>query len=159
LLPAFKKELAAAFISSQYTYQIVLERIKATNGQISDDGDWWTDKYTGWPICRGDFDTEEGYEDGFKASSRAIMEDDAGSRIMSSTSEKTIKYITPESITINNIVNALSVAMGINIEQQKEFIINAVVDTIRNTVESESDYKEKVKQSSQKGKSKPSTGI
>ena len=35
--------------------------------------------------------------------------------------------------------------MGINIEIQKEFIINAVIDSIRNSVESESDYKEKVK--------------
>jgi len=156
LLPAFKKELAAAFITSQYTYQIVLERIKSTNGQISDDGDWWTDKYTGWPICRGDFDTEEGYEDGFKASSRAIMEDDAGSRILSSTAEKTVKYITPESIMINNIVNALSVAMGINIEQQKEFIINSVIETMKATVETESDYKEKIKMAAQKGKNIPS---
>lgn len=156
LLPAFKKELAAAFINSQYTYQIVLERIKASNGQISDDGDWWTDKYTGWPICRGDFDTEEGYEDGFKASSRAIMEDDAGSRILASTAEKTIRYITPESVMINNIVNALSVAMGINIEQQKEFIINSVIETIKATVESESDYKEKIKIAAQKGKNMPS---
>ena len=156
LLPAFKKELAAAFITSQNMYQTVLERIKSTIGQISDDGDWWTDKYTGWPICRGDFDTEEGYEDGFKASSRAIMEDDAGSLILSSTTEKRIQYITPESIMINNIVNALSVAIGINIEQQKEFIINSVLESLKSTVETESDYKEKIKFAAQKGKNIPS---
>ena len=156
MLPAFKKELAAAFISSQYVYQLTLEKIKATNGELSDDGDWWTDKYTGWPICPGDFDTEEGYDDGFKVVSRSVMEDDAGSKIMSSTTEKTIKYITPETIMINNIINALSVAMGINIESQKEFVINCVIETIKNTVESESDYKEKIKIASQKGKTLPS---
>jgi hypothetical protein len=156
LLPAFKKELAAAFIDSQYTYQSTLERIKATNGQLSDDGDWWTDKYTGWPICPGEFDTQEGYEEGFKIVTRSVMEEEAGNKIMSATTEKTIKYITPETIMINNIVNALSVAMGINIESQKELIINSVVETIKTTVESESDYKDKIKAAAQKGKSLPS---
>ena len=156
LLPAFKKELAAAFITSQYLYQTVLERIKSSNGALSDDGDWWTDKYTGWPICPGEFDLEEGYDDGFKISSKAVMEEEAGSKIMSATSEKTIKYITSETIMINNIVNALSIAMGINIEPQKEFIINCVIETIKNTVESDSDYKEKIKIASQKGKNLPS---
>ena len=156
LLPTFKKELAAAFVSSEYLYQIVLEKIKSTNGTLSDDGDWWTDKYTGWPICPGDFDVEEGYEEGFKVTSRAVMEEDAGSKIMAASSEKTIKYITLETIMINNIVNAVSIAMGINIETQKEFIINCVIETIKNTVESEGDYKEKLKLAAQKGKSLPS---
>jgi hypothetical protein len=145
LLPVFKKELAAAFIKSPYQYQYTLEILKSSIGQLSDDGDWWTDKYTGWPICPGDFDVEEGFEEGFKVSSRAVLEEDAGNKIISATTEKTIKYITPETIMINNIINTLSIAMGINIESQKEFIINSVIETIKNTVESESDYKEKVK--------------
>ena len=145
LLPSFKKELAAAFIKSSYQYQYTLEILKSSIGQLSDDGDWWTDKYTGWPICPGDFDVEEGFEDGFKVTSRAVLEEDAGNKIISANTEKTIKYITPETIMINNIINALSVAMGINIESQKEFIINSVIETIKNTVQSESDYKEKIK--------------
>jgi len=153
LIPTFKKELAAAFLTSESEYQDVLNVIKSTIGQLSDDGDWWTDKHSGWPICPGDFDTEEGYDDGFKISSRAVMEEDAGNKIMAITSLKTVKYITPESIMINNIVNALSVAMGINIEIQKEFIINNVIETLKTTVESELDYREKVKIAAQKGKS------
>jgi hypothetical protein len=156
LLPTFKKDLADAFNKSEYLYQIVLEIIKAKNGTLSDDGDWWTDKYTGWPICPGDFDTQEGYEEGFKVTSRAVIEEDAGSKIMAASSEKTMKYITPETIMINNIVNAVSVAMGINIETQKEFIINCVIETIKTTIESEGDYKEKLKLAAQKGKSIPS---
>lgn len=145
LIPAFKNTLASAFIISPYMYKDLLEITKSTIGQLSDDGDWWTDKHTGWAICPGDFDTEEGYEEGFKVVSRSVMEDEAGNNIAVSSSEKTIKYITSETIMINNIVNALSVAMGINIEPQKEFIINCVVETIRNTIENESDYKEKIK--------------
>ena len=152
LLPSFKYTLATSFIISPYNYQYTLEQIKSERGQLSDDGDWWTDKFTGWPICAGDFDVEEGYEDGFKTSSRAVIEEDAGNKIVSATSEKTIKYITEETIMINNIINALSIAMGINIETQKEFIINGVIESIRNTVESESNYKERVKQAAQKGK-------
>ena len=156
LLPSFKKKLAAAFILSPYEYQKQLEQIKSSNGQLSDDGDWWTDKYTGWPICPGDFDVEEGYEEGFKVTTRAVIEESAGNKIMAASTEKTIKYITEETIMINNIINTLAVAMGINIEIQKEFIINCVIESIKNTVESESDYKEKVKIAAQKGKKLPS---
>ena len=156
LLPEFKKTLAAAFVDSQYKYQYTLELIKSSIGQLSEDGDWWTDKYTGWPICPGDFDTEEGFDEGFKIVSRSVIEEDAGSKIMAAKTENTIKYVTQETIMINNIVNALSVAMGINIETQKEFIINCVIETIKTTVESESDYKEKIKIAAQKGKSLPS---
>ena len=53
---------------------------------------------------------------------------------------------------INNIVNALSVAMGINIENQKEFIINCVLSSLKDTLETEDDYKEKVKEMAHKGK-------
>ena len=152
LLPSFKKQLAYASMISPYSYQYRLEQIKSSNGQLSDDGDWWTDKYTGWPICAGDFDTEEGYEEGFKVTTRAVIEESAGNKIMAATTEKSIKYITEETIMINNVVNTLAVAMGINIETQKEFIINCVTESIRNTVESESDYKEKIMIASQKNK-------
>jgi hypothetical protein len=156
LMPVFKKQLAAAFILSPYSYQYTLEQVKSSIGQLSDDGDWWTDKFTGWAICPGDFDVEEGFEEGFKVVSRAVIEEDAGNKIMSASTEKTVKYITAETIMINNIVNALSVAMGINIEHQKEFIMNAVLETIKGTVESERDYKDKVKAMAAKGKSIPS---
>jgi len=152
LIPSFKYELAIAFSKSSYFYQLKLEEIKSKQGQLSDDGNWWTDKYTGWPICPGDFDIEEGYDDGFKVSSRAVMEEEAGNKIIASTNERKIKYITPENIMINNIINTLSIAMGINMEIQKEFIINNVVESIRNTVENESLYKDRIKLAAQKGK-------
>jgi hypothetical protein len=153
ILPKFKFELAEAYIiGGENGYGNILEHIKSTIGQASDDGDWWCDKHSGWPICPVDFDVEEGYEEGFKVSTRSIMEADAGNKIMSAISSKEIKYITPETRMISNIVNAISVAMGINIEIQKEFIINTVLDSIKETVESESDYKIKVREMAEKGK-------
>ena len=153
ILPTFKFDLAKVFvIKGQIGYVDYLEYIKTTNGQASDDGDWWCDKYSGWPICPVDFDVEEGYEEGFKVSSRAIMEADAGNKIMATQTDKSIKYITPETRMISNIVNAISLAMGINIENQKEFIINTVLTSIKETVESENDYKAKVREMAEKGK-------
>ena len=153
ILPSFKFELAEAYIfGGQDDYSYTLEQIKTTIGQASDDGDWWCDKHSGWPICPIDFDVEEGYEEGFKVSTRAVMEADAGNKIMLASVSKDIKYITPETRMISNIVNAISVAMGINVEIQKEFIINTVLDSIKETVETESDYKIKVREMAEKGK-------
>ena len=153
ILPIFKYELAEAYvIGGEEDYGFILEHIKSTIGVASDDGDLWCDKHSGWPICNSDFDVEEGYEEGFKVSSRSVMEADAGNKIMSAAASKDIKYITPETRMISNIINAISVAMGINIEIQKEFIINTVLDSIKETVESESDYKSKVREMAEKGK-------
>ena len=155
LLPSFKYDLAESFIvNGQYGYLDYLEMVKSKIGKKSDDGDWWCDEYSGWPICPTNFDIEEGYEEGFKVSTRAVMEDDAGNKIISALAEKMIKYDTPDTRMINNIVNTLSVAMGIRIEPQKEFIINCVLDTIRNTVESENDYKQMAREMAEKGKKK-----
>jgi hypothetical protein len=152
LLPVFKFELASEYIRNPRGYKDYLDLLKSKIGKLSDDGDMWCDKYTGWSICPVDFDVEEGYEEGFRVSTRAELEEDAGNKITFSTQENTFKYDTPDSKMINNIVNALSVAMGINIENQKEFIINCVLSSLKDTLETESDYKEKVKEMAHKGK-------
>jgi len=158
LMPVWKYNLANAFVvGGQYKYIDYLEQVKSQVGAMDEGGDWWCDKNSGWSICKVDLDIEEGYEDsGFKTSSRAIMEADAGSKIMSSTGVKMVQYNTPETKMINNIVNALGIAMGINMETQKEFIINIVLDAIQNTLETENDYKLKVREMAEKGKKMPS---
>lgn len=157
LVPAFKKQLAKAALSTKYNaYVDTLNELKSSIGQISDDGDYWVDKHSGWPICKDDFSTEEGFNDaGFRIQTRDILEEDVGAKIVAPVQPQ-VQYITPEAIAINNIVNAISVAMGINLQGQKEFILNGVLEAIRLTVESETDYKEKVMLASQKGKQMPS---
>jgi len=157
ILPTFKFTLAEAFIvKGQYGYRDTLEIIKSQIGKLSDDGDWWVDKHSGWPICQVDFDIEEGYEDGFRVVTRAVLEEDAGNKIVSALAEKDKIYSTPETKTISNIVNTLSIAMGINIEIQKEFIINCVEYSIRSKVQPESDYKRTLREAQEKGKKLPS---
>lgn len=156
LIPIFKYELAACFINKpNQEYREFLDETISRIGKLSDDGDWWVDKNSGWQIVKIDDDIDEGYEEGFKVSSRSILEDDAGNKVFSATT-KNIVYDTYENKTISNIVNALSVAMGINIEYQKEFIINCVITALSNTMESEDEYKQKIKEMAEKGKKIPS---
>ena len=151
ILPVFRFNMATCFITNPDGYRDFVELLISKIGKLSDDGDWWEDKNSGWRITKIDFDVEEGYEEGFKVSTRATLEEDAGNKVFSSTT-KNVKYDTFESKTISNIVNALSVAMGINIEIQKEFIINCVLSSLRDTLESEEDYKVKIKEMAEKGK-------
>ena len=153
LLPVFIFNLASTFVvEGSYSYIKHLELLKSKIGTLSDDGDLWCDKNTGWAICPVDFDIEEGYEAGFKVSTRSLLEEDAGNKIMSLLSSKKITYDTPDTRMINNIINTLCVAMGINMEIQKEFIINTVLTIISDTVESEVDYKRQVREKAEKGK-------
>jgi hypothetical protein len=156
LLPVFVYNLANKFITEgQYEYVKYIETLKSTIGKESDDGDWWVDKNSGWTICPIDFDIEEGYEEGFKVSTRAVMEEDAGNKITSAIAQEKALYTTPDGIMINNIINAMSIAMGINISTQKEFIINCVLSSIRDNVESENDYKKMIRDMAEKGKKMP----
>ena len=151
LLPTFKYDMATAYITNPSGFKGFLDILKSKIGKLSDEGDWWIDENSGWPIVKTDFDVEEGYEEGFKVSTRAVLEEDAGNKILSATN-KTVKYDTPETIMVSNIVNAVSIAMGINIETQKEFIMNCVLTSLRDTLESESEYKEIIKKKAAEGK-------
>ena len=151
ILPVFRFNMATCFITNLDGYKDFIDLLISKTGKLSDDGDWWVDENSGWRITKIDFDFEEGYEEGFKVTTRSIMEEDAGNKVFSATT-KNIIYNTYESKTISNIVNALSVAMGINIEIQKEFIINCVLSSLRDTLESEEDYKIKIKEMAEKGK-------
>jgi hypothetical protein len=151
LLPIFRYELAVVFITNPDGYRSYLNTLTSNIGKLSDDGDMWCDENSGWPICPVDFDVEEGYDEGFKISTRSILEQDAGN-LITSTSKNTIKYSTSETRMIINIVDALSVSMGINIDNQKEFIVNCVITSLKETLESEEDYKEYVKRKADEGK-------
>jgi hypothetical protein len=88
ILPVFKFELASEYIRNPAGYKDYLDLSKSKIGKLSDDGDMWCDKYTGWPICYVDFDIEEGFEEGFKVSTRGELEEDAGNKIASTTGAK-----------------------------------------------------------------------
>jgi hypothetical protein len=158
LLPVFRFDMAVAFTTNPSGYNDFVDKLITRIGKESDDGDSWTALGSGWTIRKADFDIEEGYEDGFRVTTRSTLEEDAGNKIITAIqkdSKQVVKYKTLDAIMVSNIVNALSIAMGINIEPQKEFIINCVLETKERTMITEESYKIKKKEMSEKGKSVP----
>ena len=156
LLPAFKLGLAAAYMNDTGNYDTYMETIIKEIGTLSDDRDKWVDKFSGYTITYIDFNDEEGYQGGFKVTSRGVLEEDIGDKIGANiqTQKQVLKLETPESKMISNVVNTISIAMGINIEYQKDFIINGVTEILKNTLPKEEDYKKRIKELSNKPNAK-----
>jgi hypothetical protein len=160
LLPKFKYDIANLFFISNVNDKVnfvdeVDIIVRKLGSKQSDDGDYWVDENSGWQIKKIDFSVEEGYESGFKISTRAVIEKDAGSRIITAK-EEPLKPVSPEIIMINNIINSITFEMSINIENQKDFIINTVTEVLRNTLPNEFDYKRQVKEKLAVGETMPS---
>ena len=74
IIPSFFDKLATAYLITN-NYENVLEEICLDQGSISDSGDKWVDKYSGYIIKNIEFDYDEGYtESGFKNISRSVIE-------------------------------------------------------------------------------------
>jgi hypothetical protein len=74
LLPTFFQKMASSYLITN-NYETVTEQICLDQGAISDNGDKWVDKYSGYIIKNIEFDYDEGYtETGFKYVSRSIIE-------------------------------------------------------------------------------------
>lgn len=148
LLPLFLSTLANVFISGgDYLYE--LDVIATNQGTLSDDGDHFVDKYSGYFIKKIEFDTEEGFtEEGFKLKTREKMEQDLGDHVLelASAPEPTGKVLTGEAKLVSNIVNAITGpgGMGINILNQKQFIIDNVLQLHKELAPTEQQY-EKIK--------------
>jgi len=131
LLPEFLSHLANAFVSgSNYLYE--LDVVATNQGAISDDGDAYVDKHSGYFIKRIEFDTEEGFtEEGFKLKTREKLEQDLGDAVLElSVAPKPSGVVESiESKLISNIITAITgtSGMGIDIESDRNFIINNVL--------------------------------
>jgi len=74
LLPKFFMELADAFLKTDQ-YPEILQRICDRQGELSDNNDFYVDKYSGFPIKQIQFDEEEDYNDqGFKDLFHSVVE-------------------------------------------------------------------------------------
>jgi len=99
LLPNFLYSLAACWIEDNDNYLRRMDEIIKQSGKLSDDGDSWVDEHSGYIICPRDFDVDEGYEQGYKAKTREVMEQDAGDALLNSSLKPVVKkYTTPETI-------------------------------------------------------------
>jgi hypothetical protein len=154
LLPNFLYVLASQFIENPAQYIAKMDTILNTIGTLSDDGDAWVDKYSGYVIRKIDYDVDEGFENGFRASSREIMEQDAGDALLNGAS-KPIKYQTAETQLASNVISAMAGNMGINIEHQREFMLKIFANTLLVALPKEADYKKQAQEMAKKGKNVP----
>ena len=126
LLPTFLLKIAEAFIRSEDVVRVT-ELICADQGTISEDGNKWVDKYSGYTIRNIDLNTEEEYtEEGFKSITRSVIEADVGASLFQEDKAQK-KFANPEATKVANIISTMARNMTINIEAQKEFIIRNVL--------------------------------
>ena len=137
LLPKFIYDIAYTYINDSENYVSLIDRICQTQGKISDDGDKWVDKYSGYTIKNIDYDVDEGYEGGFRVSSRAKLESDTMPSeevdiivddVKTQGKENPIymKYVYYK--TIIHVIDVLSKLLRVSLDgsTQNEFIANVV---------------------------------
>jgi len=155
LIPLFFLKLANAFINKM-DYIRELDYICAEQGTISDDNNYWVDKYSGYIIKTIAFDTEEGYDEkGFKLYTRATIEQDYtinnSDQIQNEGIEKLdTKSLNPNIKIIINIVKAMSQMIGINISHSHELIINSVIAILNSSIPSKKQYEQIILKATQK---------
>jgi hypothetical protein len=142
LLPTFIAKLANTFLTGG-NFAEMLDKICALQGTISDDGDKYVDKYSGYTIKMIEMNTDEEYnEEGFKIVTRSVMAEDVGDELTEALEsipqgiklDVAIKrkYATTDATAIYNVIEAMSANMGVNIEDQKDFIVRNVLKQLSN---------------------------
>ena len=142
LLPTFAFILARTFVMDRGNYDNELKRLIKEIGVSMENGEW-IDRNSGMTICLIDLDVEEGYEDGFKVKSRAMLEEDAGDVVLNIINKTKNKMLSPQGEIVSNIIETLSTNAGIDISNQREFIIKIVTELMHdvNVLPKESGYK------------------
>ena len=159
LLPSFYETIAIAFIqggAGSNTLTVVIDTICKERGTISDDGEAWVDKYSGALIKKIEHVTEEGFDDaGFKLVTRDMIEADLGEGVLNVAKPAAgggvglhgisivEKYDSPNARIINNIITTMTGYMGIDINAEREFIIQSTLALLETSVPSEEKYREK----------------
>ena len=158
LVPSFKYLFAKSFFRGPTEYQDTIDKFIQEYGKLSDNGDSWVDKNSGETICLIDADVSEGYKDGFKDKSRDILEKDSVELMLEQQKLKKDKRLNPEGEIVSNIITTLTSNMGIDIENQRPFIIAVVTELMNDSsvIEKEPAYKKREQDAAKRGKKLPS---
>ena len=156
LLPSFFQQLASAFLKDE-DYLHALDNVRKIRGTISDDGEAWVDKYSGYFIVPISFDVNEGYtEDGFKQISREKLQEDIGDVITQSGKIKKT-FTTPDANAIARVARAIGKFVGISVENYLEFIITNTISLQTETMPSKARYEKLMEAAKLKGKKRVET--
>ena len=167
LLPVFLVRIADAYIKKS-GYKETLNLICKEQGKLSDDGDAWVDKESGYTIRMIGFSTEEEYsEEGFKMVTRDVLEMDEGEKLVLENTkkgeqlnqlnikEKERKFDNPLAQKVFTIVSTLTKFMHIKIDDKLGFIIRNVLSQQEIVMAPEKDYKLMVEEAIKSGRKKP----
>jgi len=139
LLPSFYKDLSEAFLF-HHNYTETLHRICAEQGEISDDGDKWVDKYSGYTIRLIDFDIDEGFTaDGFRIETREVMREEESVLTDEVTQEDKL-INSKDGIIIRKIVTSLSQHIGVQLLHRVDFIIKKTLKYVHVSLGTEENY-------------------
>ena len=123
LMPIFLHLLAEEFCEGG-DYQYLLDKMCA-NASLSDDGDYYIDKETRFPLKKRDFVDEEEYDDaGFKITNHAILEKDLGTIVAETLAKKVRIFDNHTDQMVYNVFMALINASGIPPENIEEFSLH-----------------------------------
>jgi hypothetical protein len=124
LVPSFFEMIASTFLN-QGDVQVAIDTICKDRGSISEDGEAWTDKHSGYVIKNIDLDTEEGYDAaGYKLQTRDVIESSLSESLIQSIQERKIPtFKNPDSQMISNVVTTMTKYMGIDLEARRVFIV------------------------------------
>lgn len=151
LLPTFYGRLSRAFIQEE-DFLEVLDQICADQGVISDDGDKWVDKHSGYTIRMIELSTEEGFDEaGFTISTRAEIEELGERTLDAAPLSGDELYNTKEAIMIQNIINALGMYTGVEVND-KPTIIKGVLTHSMKQMGTKDKYEKMAKSAALKGK-------
>jgi hypothetical protein len=146
LIPTFLYTLAQYYNAPQYEEQV--NKLKLEIGKLSDDGDAWVDKYSGYVIEKINFNVDEEGQQRTKTRD-AMLEQDV--------ENPTAKMkLNPQSELISNIITTISREMGINIESERDFIITIVNIVIQEHLKKEKVYAKMMQDKANKGTIIPS---
>ena len=128
LMPSFFETIASVFLN-QGDIMLTIDTICKERGSISEDGDAWTDKYSGYVIKQIDMDTDEGYDAaGYKLQSRDVIEKSIGETLIQSIKDKKIPtFKNPDAQMISGILTTMTKYMGIDLESQRVFIVESAM--------------------------------
>ena len=146
LLPTFFVDLAQAFTRGDY--QKELDQVCRVRGVLSDSGDTWVDKHSGYLIRTMEFDTSEGYdESGYQIISHDLIQQDIAEQVLQK------EYTDEETGAIAKVVTGFCNQIGVNIDGHMDFITNETRTMLRDLLPDKAAYARRIKAAQHKGRS------
>ena len=135
LVPSFFETIASTFLN-QGDVQMAIDTICKERGSISEDGEAWTDKHSGYVIKNIDLDNDEGYDAaGYKLQTRDVIQSSLSESLIQSIQDrKIVTFTNPDSQMMSNVVTTMAKYMGIDLETKRLFIVENATKFICSSV-------------------------